>query len=279
MAGEREKALGLARRSLLALRLEVAKGIADEVTKNVEAAFTALALPPDPAPGIEEVERLVDAARDAEFALGCDESFEGTQYARPDAEVKRDRADSASARAALLAAIRALAAPGADRYAEGWRAGVLSAREFLRRTWDDGEQGNGNDAAELELLRLYAGGAIPAPAAPTGEREGQLETAIREVHADLLMLAQQCGADGRDALHMRMLDIADDLEGSLWTAPTAPPPAAEPAPSQPEATACPAGTPGCKGEKWNQNNDGTCDFCDRAPAAGAVRGDEGRGEG
>ena len=64
------------------------------------------------------------------------------------------------------------APPGPDRYADGWRAGVLAAREYLRQTWDDGDQGSGNDAAELELLRLYAGVAVPelAPApAATGD--------------------------------------------------------------------------------------------------------------
>lgn len=63
------------------------------------------------------------------------------------------------------------APPGPDRYAEGWRAGVLAAREYLRQAWDDGDQGNGDDAAELELLRTYADRAVPEPApAATGAR-------------------------------------------------------------------------------------------------------------
>lgn len=84
------------------------------------------------------------------------------------------RAANAEYVEALGAARAALAlppdpAPGPDRYAEGWRAGVLAARDYLRRVWDDGDQGNANEAAELELLRLFARDGIPESApAPAG---------------------------------------------------------------------------------------------------------------
>ena len=122
---------------------------------NVLAGY--LDAPPDPAPGMEEIERMVGVLASWAFRNG----HSGFNHPQFDA-----------ARTALLSAIRALAAPGPDRYAEGWREGVLAAREYLRQVWDDGEQGNGDDAAELVLLTRLADGPVPEPA-PACEKEGR----------------------------------------------------------------------------------------------------------
>jgi hypothetical protein len=55
-------------------------------------------------------------------------------------------------------------------YERGFRAGVLAARDYLRWIWDDGEQGNCNDASELIMLTRYAERA-PPDAQPRGEPE------------------------------------------------------------------------------------------------------------
>ena len=129
-----------------------------------ETIHTALgeairALPPDPAPGMEEIEDLLREYRSAMISA-CHDLAGSSEWRTAE-----------EAGAALNAAIRALAAPGPDRYAEGWREGVLAAREYLRQVWDDGEQGNGDDAAELVLLRKFAEGPVQ-DIAPAREKEG-----------------------------------------------------------------------------------------------------------
>lgn len=129
-----------------------------------ESARAALALPPDPAPGMQEVERLVLDYGHALWKL----IPEGI-------DVPGIRSVN-SARAALLSAIRALAAPGPDRYAEGERAALLLYR------YGDGCRCRGGpfsrEAAHSQVCQQWIEamdrhGLLPVPEpAPAGEKEG-----------------------------------------------------------------------------------------------------------
>lgn len=56
--------------------------------------------------------------------------------------------------------------PRYKAHAAGVRDGVLAARDHLRSWWDDGDQGNANDAAELVLLTDLANRLAPTQAEP-----------------------------------------------------------------------------------------------------------------
>ena len=136
---------------------------------DTEAALrTALALPREPAPEPVEGEHPGNA-----FVWGRCHNRYLPHIATARTPGKRWVCDGCGLEAGKHpeVAVWPPVVPGADRYAEGGRAGVLAAREYLRQVWDDGEQGNGDDAAELVLLRKFAEGPVQ-DIAPAREKEG-----------------------------------------------------------------------------------------------------------
>ena len=160
------------------------------------ALRAALSLPLDPAPGMEEVERLLGEYRDSIDIMWREARTQPHDDARaallaairalpPDPAPGMEEIErlvdalvidvwragrngghwygtDEEARAALLAAIRALAAPGPDRYADGWRACAQAAATLVDR-WHISKGGFSELAHQIRALAVPE----PAPAAPS----------------------------------------------------------------------------------------------------------------